>query len=212
MPLPTIRPSCGRVVAPVPPLDTASVPEILESVLVACQLGTPLTRARTCPSVPAEVVASEPEPLPRRRVLAVMLAQPVPPLATLRMPVMSEARLMRELATEPEVALRKPETAARVKLEVKRLVEEAVVEKREVVVAAVMVALVAVKFCSVVEPWMRTLPAKLEVPVVEVAVRAANVGVPVAVREPEPSQAASIPAVPDPLTPDPLEIHTPLTA
>src|SRR6185437_3913955 len=38
--------------------------------------------ARTCPLVPAEVVAIAPEPFPRRIVLAWRLDQPVPPTET----------------------------------------------------------------------------------------------------------------------------------
>jgi hypothetical protein len=39
-----------------------------------------------------------------------MLLQPVPPLATGRIPVTSLARLMRAVATLPAVAFRKPES------------------------------------------------------------------------------------------------------
>ena len=39
----------------VPPLATVSVPVIVESVVVATQLGTPLTRARVKPSVVLEI-------------------------------------------------------------------------------------------------------------------------------------------------------------
>ena len=53
---------------------------------------------------------------------------------------MSVVRLMRALVTAPAVALRKPEIEPREKLEVKRLVEDAVVEKRLVEVALVRVA------------------------------------------------------------------------
>ena len=42
----------------VPPLDTGSVPPIVVRVVVDCHVGTPLTRARTCPFVPCDVVES----------------------------------------------------------------------------------------------------------------------------------------------------------
>ena len=42
----------------VPPLATVSVPEMFDSVEVAIHVGTPFDRARTCPSVPDEVVES----------------------------------------------------------------------------------------------------------------------------------------------------------
>ena len=48
-------------------------------VVVAVQVGTPPTRARTCPFVPADVVASCPVPLPRSMELAWILLHPVPP-------------------------------------------------------------------------------------------------------------------------------------
>ena len=51
-----------------PPLATVSVPVIVERVVVPCQVGTPLTSARTFPSVPAEVVESWLVPLPKSKV------------------------------------------------------------------------------------------------------------------------------------------------
>ena len=69
----------ANVVEFVPPFDTGSVPVIVARVVVACHVGTPLTRARTNPFVPCVVVASCPVPLPRSSVLAWMFVQPVPP-------------------------------------------------------------------------------------------------------------------------------------
>ena len=69
-----------------------------------------------------------------------MAATPVPPFETGRMPETSEARLTSAVATTPAVALRKPVREPMEKFDVKRLVEEAVVEKRLVVVADVPVA------------------------------------------------------------------------
>jgi hypothetical protein len=59
-----------------------SVPEIVESVVVACHVGTPFTSASTWPFVPAEVVAIAPLPLPRRIAFAWNAFCPVPPLGT----------------------------------------------------------------------------------------------------------------------------------
>ena len=72
----------AKEVALVPPLETARVPVMVARVVVACQVGTPLTRARTWPSVPAEVVASLWVPLPKTTALAWILPQPVPPTLT----------------------------------------------------------------------------------------------------------------------------------
>ena len=54
----------------VPPLATVRVPVIVERVVVAVHVGTPETRARTCPSVPADVVDNLCEPLPRTTLFA----------------------------------------------------------------------------------------------------------------------------------------------
>ena len=64
----------------------------------------------------------------------------MPPFPTPSVPVISVARLINAVETEPAVALRKPEREPREKFEVKRLVEDAVVEKKFVVVADVPVA------------------------------------------------------------------------
>src|SRR6266403_3907762 len=56
-------------------------------VVVATQVGTPPTSARVWPFVPADVVASAPEPLPYGMEPDWIAAQPVPPLATATMPV-----------------------------------------------------------------------------------------------------------------------------
>src|SRR3989344_5277709 len=110
-PVPLPKSTCPpeRLVCPVPPCDTASVPVIVESVEVAAQAGTPLRSARTCPAVPAVVVASALAPFPYGMVPASIAAQPVPPRATARMPVTSFARSMSEVATAPAVAFRKPD-------------------------------------------------------------------------------------------------------
>jgi hypothetical protein len=71
-----------------------------------------MTGARTCPAVPAEVVASCEEPLPYRSAPDWMEDQPVPPFETPRMPEMSLVRDMSEVETAPAVALRKPERLA----------------------------------------------------------------------------------------------------
>ena len=64
VPLPVRRRLLVNVVAPVPPLDTASVPEMFASVVVATHVGIPFRYARTYPPVPAVVVASAEVPLP----------------------------------------------------------------------------------------------------------------------------------------------------
>ena len=90
---------CPNDVCPVPPLDTARVPEIFARVVVACQVGIPFTRASTCPSVPAVVVDSAPDPLPRRSVFVLIVDHPVPPYTAARV----------ELAdTTPEIACSGP--------------------------------------------------------------------------------------------------------
>ena len=70
-----------------------------ENVVVACQVGIPFTRASTCPSVPAVVVDSAPDPLPRRSVFVLIVDHPVPPYTAARV----------ELAdTTPEIACSGP--------------------------------------------------------------------------------------------------------
>ena len=86
-----------------PPFAIARVPEMVESVVVATHCGMPSRYARTKPGVPAEVVARLPALLPKRMAPELMVAQPVPPLATGRMPVTS---LVRE--TEAQVATPAP--------------------------------------------------------------------------------------------------------
>ena len=70
------------------------------NVVVDVQAGTPPRRAKTCPAVPAEVVATAEEPFPYTRVPAWMADQPVPPEATFKVP----ARVM-----VPEVVTGPPE-------------------------------------------------------------------------------------------------------
>ena len=53
-----------REVRPVPPLAMESVPVMVERVVVEAQVGTPFSRAKTWPAVPAEVVARALVPLP----------------------------------------------------------------------------------------------------------------------------------------------------
>src|SRR5450631_770385 len=60
---------------------------MVASVVVACQVGTPPTSASTCPLVPAVVVATAPEPFPRRSVFDWSAAQPVPPFVVATTPV-----------------------------------------------------------------------------------------------------------------------------
>ena len=69
-------------VAFVPPLATVSSPEMVERVVVACHVGTPLKSASVNPSVPADVVASLCVPLPMTTVLAWIFPHPVPPTVT----------------------------------------------------------------------------------------------------------------------------------
>jgi len=80
-----------------------------EKVVVAVHVGTPFKRARMFPAVPAVVVERAEEPLPYGITPVAMLAQPVPPFATGRIPVTSLARLTRAVDRAPAVALRKPE-------------------------------------------------------------------------------------------------------
>ena len=75
------------------------MPEIVESVVVATQVGTPAMSAKTWPLVPADVVESAPEPLPKRMVLAVSVLQPVPP---------NEAESVEVADTTPLIAWRLP--------------------------------------------------------------------------------------------------------
>jgi hypothetical protein len=75
------------------------------AVVVDCHVGTPDTKASTCPLVPAEVVAILPVPLPKRTVLAWRLLHPVPPLVAGRMPETWVARSRRpEMVAKVEVA------------------------------------------------------------------------------------------------------------
>src|SRR3989344_5742797 len=105
-------------------------------VVVAVHVGTPFERARTWPSVPAVVVASAPAPFPRTMLFAWMSPQPVPPFVTPSIPVMSLVRSMREVATAPAVAFRKPVRLASVnEFDAMRLVVLAVVAVMAVVVA-----------------------------------------------------------------------------
>ena len=71
---------------------------------------------------------------------------PVPPKAV---------ESVEEAETVPETAWRSPVKFAREKLEVERLVDDAVVEKKLVVVAAVPVPVPNVNVLSVVEPVAR---------------------------------------------------------
>ena len=86
--------------------------------------------------MPAVVVAIAPVPFPSRSAFAAKEATPVPPFITGRIPVMSEARFTRAVVTAPAVAFKKPESEPIERFEVKRFVELAVAEKKEVVVAA----------------------------------------------------------------------------
>ena len=77
-------------------------------------------------------------PSPRQKVEA---EAPVPlfKFVTGRLPETSLARLTSAVPTLPAVAFKKPESAAIERFDVKRLVEEAVVAKKEVEVAFVVV-------------------------------------------------------------------------
>ena len=108
-------------------------------MVVAVHEGTPFKKARVFPAVPAGVVASAEDPFPYGMTPAAIAAQPVPPFPMERIPVMSEARFTRAVVTAPVVALRKPVSEPMERFEVKRFVELAVVEKKEVVVAATAV-------------------------------------------------------------------------
>jgi len=77
-----------------------------------------------------------PVPLPCKS--PVMMEAPVPPFATPNIPVISVVRLMSALVTAPAVAFRNPLIDPREKLEVKRLVLDAVVANELVEVALVM--------------------------------------------------------------------------
>ncbi len=60
-----------------------------EKVVVATQVGSPLTSARVCPLVPVVVVLSAPAPFPYKSAPDWTAAQPVPPFATPR--ILSES-------------------------------------------------------------------------------------------------------------------------
>ncbi len=81
-----------------------------EKVVVAVQVGTPETSARTWPLVPAEVVATAPVPFPYKSAPDWSAAQPVPPFATPSTPEMSDVSETSEVAIEPAVAFRMPES------------------------------------------------------------------------------------------------------
>jgi hypothetical protein len=81
-----------------------------EKVVVEVHVGTPPTRASTCPFVPALVVAILEVPLPKRTVFACRFAQPVPPFATASMEEpTSFTKSIVAVVTAPAVALRKPD-------------------------------------------------------------------------------------------------------
>ncbi len=69
------------VVAPAAPISVIAAESDVEAV---SQVGTWLASSSICPFVPALVVAMLPDPLPRRRVLAVKKPHPVPPCWTLK--------------------------------------------------------------------------------------------------------------------------------
>ena len=79
------------------PLYESPVP----AVVVATQLGSPLTRARVKPLVPADVVESCPVPLPRRMEFDCIFVQPVPPFGT----VSAEARVRTPALLNDDVAV-----------------------------------------------------------------------------------------------------------
>jgi len=142
-----------KAVAPVPPFAIGRVPAIVASVVVACQVGTPFTKARTWPLVPWVVVARRLVPLPKRRVFAWMFAHPVPPLMMPRIPETSEARLMRPVEMAPAVALRTPVKEPTEREPKNAWVDEAYVEEMLVVVALVTVRrLLAVLKVKALEP------------------------------------------------------------
>ena len=81
--------------------------------MVACQVGTPFTRAKICPFVPVVVVEIDPVPLPRRTVFDWMLPQPVPPLVVGKIPVTSAEAISisvpKSAVTLPAEYVRPPE-------------------------------------------------------------------------------------------------------
>ena len=93
----------------------------------------------------------------------------------------------------------------------KRLVEEAVVEKKEVVVAWVPVAFRKVKFCKVVEAFASNC-WKLETAVVEVAVKEGAVmvlnAVSVELKRPAPATARVVPGEVVPIPTKPVFVIT----
>ncbi len=109
---------------------------MVESVELAVHVGTPARSASTFPGVPAVVVARALEPLPYGMTPLTILAHPVPPFATERTPVTSEARFTSAVVTAPAVAFKNPESEPIERFEVERFVELAVVAKKCVVVAA----------------------------------------------------------------------------
>ena len=102
----------ARVVAPVPPLAIASVPATLTAPLVAVLGVSPVEPklmvetlvagavdchvvpllVSTLPFVPGATTWNAEVPLPSRTLFVVNVAAPVPPLATGRVPVTSEAK------------------------------------------------------------------------------------------------------------------------
>ena len=118
--------------------------------------------------VPALVVATAPVPLPKRSALDWTFAQPVPPLATGRMPVTS---LVRE--TEAQVATPAPfnertnwlvqEVPAYSENEpsapASGMAEVRLVTARLVVVACVLVAFTVTRLVMVLEPAFTKMPS-----------------------------------------------------
>jgi len=108
--------------------------------VVAVHVGTPPTRARTCPFVPAVVVAILPVPLPIKTVLAVKpVAHPVPPLDIGNIPVTSLARSIKDVDITPAVAFKNPESEPTVSEPKTALVDDAYVAVMFVVDAFVTV-------------------------------------------------------------------------
>jgi hypothetical protein len=155
---------------------------------------------------PIVVVATLPEPLPVRSVPATSVSHPVPPFATWRMPVMSVVRSTKDAETRPAVALRIPVRPPKVKFDVKRFVDDAVVANVLVEVALDVVEFPAVKFWSVVDPVTDKVP---------VAVRCDAVTRPFMNASPETPKAAAGVVEPTPTRPFTLSIYSidePVTA
>ena len=141
-----------------------------EKVVVDVQAGTPPKSAKTCPAVPAVVVATADVPFPYTSVPAWMADQPVPPVATFNVP--AKVMVPEVVTGPPDVVnpVEPPETLTEVTLPLLAPTQTPLTEKhppaKSIPRAKVEVAAVPVTFKYVV-----CIPApKVDVAVPEIVV------------------------------------------